>query len=87
MLDANGVPAPRLLAQIQGLIPAEPIISSGQLRGDEPPESPEEGSIGPVVAALAATPIAKDTPDAGEPAPTTGPEVNAETTEESPEHT
>ena len=86
MLDASDVPAPRLLAQIQGLIPAEPIISSGQLREDEPPESPEEGSTGPAVVALAATPIAEDTPDAGEPAPTTGPEEKAETTEEPPEH-
>ena len=36
MLDTGGAPAPRLLAQIQGLIPAEPIISTGRMREDEP---------------------------------------------------
>ena len=45
-LDADGVSSPRLLAGIQGLIPAEPIISTGRLREDEPEGGAEVASTG-----------------------------------------
>ena len=54
-LDEGAAPTPRLLAGIQGLIPAEPIISTGRLREDEPPE--------PAVVEPE-TPVVEDEPEA-----------------------
>lgn len=81
-LDSGSAPAPRLLAQIQGLIPAEPIISTGRLREDEPPSSTEATATSPLVAESARE-VRPEEPEDREPAPVVEQELAAE--EEQPE--
>ncbi len=77
-LDANTLPPPRLLAQIQGLIPPEPIISTGQLSGNvdlsaigvrEKAAEPEVDALLVAGAAVIASQIAEPESEVVEPAP------------------
>jgi len=75
-LDPGSAPAPRLLAQIQGLIPAEPIISTGRLREDEP-EGGVEGLATGLPAAKGATEVRAEE-EGRAPAPAVASEVAGE---------
>ncbi len=75
-LDAGAAQTQRLLAGIQGLIPAEPIISTGRLREDEPEDSAEYGAEalrqaqkGPPTTSLADEPAARVEKEDRGPAP------------------
>ena len=83
---ATGGAPPRLLAGIQGLIPAEPIISTGRLREEEPLAPPAEPvAATPAVAGDEAE--AREKEEDREPAPAVEPEVPevVETTPAAPE--
>ena len=79
-LDMGSAPAPRLLAQIQGLIPAEPIISTGRLREDEPEDGAEalhQAQEEPPATSLPVVKVRVEEEDR-EPAPAVEPETPAE---------
>lgn len=84
-LDESVAPTPRLLAGIQGLIPAEPIISTGRLREDEP----EEGADGAEAPTTNLTDEPKDRVEKEdrEPAPAVEPETPEEEETEQVEQT
>ena len=71
-LATDSAPAPRLLAQIQGLIPAEPIISTGRLREEEP------FAVAAATAAVGGEAEAGMKEEDREPAPTVEPEATTE---------